>query len=74
MSKKDLLNQTYCTKGSLSQFSGNNIGEYLKLTMAVSPETGMGVDAVLVHDTEAPKLRVLRIVIACASTFSTVGS
>ena len=58
--------KTYCAKDSLSQFSGNDIGEYLKLTMAVGPETGMGLDTVLVHDTEAPKLRVPRVVIACA--------
>ena len=60
----------YCTRGSLSQFSGNNIGEYLKLAMAVGPETGVGLDAVLVQDTEAPKFRVLKIGIACASRYS----
>jgi hypothetical protein len=55
----------YCAEHSLLQFSGNDIGEYLKLAMAVGPKSGMGIDAVLVQDTEAPKLRMPRVVITC---------
>jgi hypothetical protein len=47
------------------QLSRNDIREYLKLAMAVGTESGMGVDTVLVQDTEAPKLRMPRVVIIC---------
>ena len=59
--------KTHCAKDLLLQFSGNNVGEYLKLAMAVCPETLVGFDTILVQDTEASKLSMLRIVIACTS-------
>ena len=66
--QKFLIDQTHCTEHSLLQFSGNNVREYLKLAMAVGPETRVGLDTVLVQDTEAPKLRMLRVEITCTST------
>jgi hypothetical protein len=65
--QKLLIDKTHYTKDLLLQFSGNNIGEYLKLAMAVCPETSVGIDTILVQDTEASKLSMLRIVIACTS-------